>query len=176
MKYYKRVRMMFQDEAIFGRIGKLYKCWAFKGYRPTVLHQKIREYQHLFGAVDPLSGDSCFRIYSHCDTVTMNHYLSELSKDFKDDYILLICDNAGWHISKDLVIPDNIEIIHIPPYTPEMNPVEQIWDEMREKHFANAFFDSLKQVVDTLCYAVQSLLHDTIFSITYRDWMCQQLM
>ena len=167
---------MFQDEAIFGRIGKLYKCWAWNGYRPTVLQQKVRKYQYLFGAVEPLTGESCFRIYSHCDTVIMNHYLQEMSKEFADDYILLVCDNAGWHNSKGLIIPDNIELIFIPPYTPEMNPIEQIWDEIREKSFANIYFSSLEQVVDTLCAAVQSLLNATIASITYRKWMCEQFI
>jgi len=167
---------MFQDEAIFGRIGKVYKCWAFNGYRPTVLQQKVREYRYLFGSVDPFTGDSCFMIYSHCDTIIMNHYLRQLSEKFNDDYILLVCDNAAWHKAKGLIIPDNIELIHIPPYTPEMNPIEQIWDEIREKHFANIFFISLKQVMDILCCAIQALLKVTICCITYRKWMCQQLM
>jgi len=167
---------MFQDEAIFGRIGKLYKCWAWNGYRPTVLQQKIREYRYLFGAADPLAGDGCFRIYSHCDTVIMNHYLQELSEQFKDDYILLVCDNAGWHKSKDLLIPCNIEIIYIPPYTPEMNPIEQIWDELREKHFANVYFNSLKQVVDKLCSAIQSLCNVTIQGIISRNWVGEQFI
>ena len=167
---------MFQDEAIFGRIGKLYKCWAFNGFRPTVLQQKVREYQYLFGTIEPLTGSSCFRIYSHCDTVIMNHYLQELSREFKDDYILLVCDNAAWHKSKGLIVPDNIELIHIPPYTPEMNPIEQIWDELREKHFANHTFNTLKQVVDRLCVAVQSLANNTILCITKRNWICEQLL
>ena len=167
---------MFQDEAIFGRIGKMYKCWAFEGYRPTVVSQKIREYRYLFGSVDPFTGDSYFMIYSHCDTTVMNHYFKQLSEHFKDDYILLVCDNAAWHKSKGLIIPNNIELIHIPPYTPEMNPIEQIWDEIREKHFANIYFKSLKLVVDTLCLAVQSLTKDTIWSITYRKWMGKYLM
>lgn len=167
---------MFQDEAIFGRIGKMYKCWALKGFRPTVIQQKIREYRHLYGAVEPLTGESCFRIFSHCDTECMNAFLNELSVQFIDDYILLICDNALWHKSKGLVIPSNIELMHIPPYTPEMNPIEQVWDEMREKHFANHTFDSLKQAVDQLCNAVNSLQPDTIMSITYRAWLFEQLI
>lgn len=165
---------MFQDEAIFGRIGKILKCWALKGCRPTVFQQKVRQYRYMFGTVEPMTGESCFRIYTHCDTITMNHYLKELSEDFKDDYILLVCDNAGWHKSKGLSIPNNIEIIHIPPYTPEMNPIEQIWDEIREKNFANYIFDTLEKVVDRLCQSVCSLLNDTVSSITYRNWMCEQ--
>ena len=167
---------MFQDEAIFGRIGKVLKCWAWNGRRPKVLNQKVREYRYIFGAVDPMTGDKCFRIYSHCDTVCMNHYLKELSQEFKDEYVLLVCDNAGWHNSKGLIIPDNIEIMHIPPYTPEMNPIEQIWDEIREKNFANQTFKSLTQVVDKLCEAVRSLLNFTISSITFRNWMCEQFI
>jgi putative transposase len=167
---------MFQDEAIFGRIGKLYRCWAWNGFRPAVIRQKIREYCYLFGAVEPLTGESCFRIISHCDTVCMNVYLKELSAQFKDDYILLVCDNAGWHKSKGLIIPDNIEIIYIPPYTPEMNPIEQIWDDIREKHFANHTFNSLKQAVEQLCNAVQKLTYDTIISITFRTWMLRQFI
>jgi hypothetical protein len=172
--HYEKVRLMFQDEAIFGRIGKLYKCWALGKYRPIVHQQKIRQFRHLFGAVDPLSGESCFRIFSHCDTICMNVYLRELSSQFKDDYILLICDNAAWHKSNGLIVPDNIEIMHIPPYTPEMNPIEQVWDEIREKHFANHTFDSLKQATDQLCKAVRSLQSVTISSITYRTWMLEQ--
>jgi putative transposase len=165
---------MFQDEAIFGRIGKLYRCWVWGKHRPVVHQQKIREFQYLFGAVEPLTGESCFRIFSHCDTVCMNVYLKELSNRFKDDYILLICDNAVWHKSKGLSVPNNIEIMHIPPYTPEMNPIEQIWDEIREKHFANHTFDSLLQATDQLCKAVQLLHYATISSITNRIWMCEQ--
>jgi hypothetical protein len=76
-----------------------------------VLQQKVREYRYLFGAADPLTGDKCFMIYSHCDTVTMTHYLCQLSEMYKDDYILLPCDNAAWHKAKGLVIPHNIELI-----------------------------------------------------------------
>jgi putative transposase len=165
---------MFQDEAVFGRIGKIVKCWAWNGCRPTVLQQKIRQFRYVFGAVDPLSGAKSFRIYSHCDTVTTNHYLKELSNDFKDDYILLVCDNAGWHKSKGLEVPDNIEIIYIPPYTPEMNPIEQIWDELREKNFANKTFSSLKLLIDEVCISLRSLPDFIISSITYRKWMCKQ--
>jgi hypothetical protein len=168
---------MFQDESIFGRINNLVKCWVFGGNeRPIVAKQLVRQFKHLFGAVDPLSGDSCFRIFSHCDTVCMNVYLQELSNDFKDDYILLACDCAGWHKSKELIIPNNIEIIHIPPYTPEMNPQEQVWDEIKEKHFSNQIFSSLTDVVDRLCEAVNTLPNELLQSITYRSWMCEQLM
>ena len=169
----KHVRLMFQDEAAFGRIGRLVRCWSKKGSRPIVPRHNVREFRYLFGAADPQTGDSCFRIYSHCDTVCMSHFLAELSQQFADDIILLVCDNATWHKAKSLVVPKNIVITHIPAYTPEMNPIEQLWDEIREKNFANQHFASLKDVIDRLCHAVRALASETIKSITGRKWVCK---
>ena len=165
---------MFQDESVFGRINNIVKCWAFGKARPTVFKQLVREFRYLFGAVDPLTGDSCFRMFSHCDTICMNVFLKEMSNDFKDDYILLICDNASWHKSKGIVLPNNIEIMHIPPYTPEMNPIEQIWDEIKEKYFSNHIFSSIEEVMDRLCDAVKSLHNELVYSITNRSWVGEQ--
>jgi transposase len=168
---------MFQDEAIFGRIGKMHKCWIWdNGNRPIIKSQKIREYRYLYGATDPLTGESCFRIISHVDTVCMNAYLKELSEQFSETYVLLVCDNAGWHKSHGLIIPNNIELIFIPPYTPEMNPQEQVWDEIREKYFANRFFASLEDAVQMLCEAVQGLKTSTLSSLTCRHWICEQFI
>ena len=69
----------------------------------------------------------------------MNIFLKELSKTYKNDMILLVCDGATWHKSKGLRIPENIEIMHIPPYTPEMNPIEQIWKQIRTMGFKMNF-------------------------------------
>jgi putative transposase len=79
-------------------------------------------------------------------------------------------DNARWHTSKELIIPANIEILHIPPYTPEMNPIEQIWKELR-KGFSNKFFTSLNDVINNLENEVKNLTHETVISITCRDWI-----
>ena len=76
----KTVRLMFQDEAGFGRINKPKYCWCRKGIRPSVPCHHIREYRYAYGAVEPLTGDSFFYVMSHCDTVCMNGFLRELSK------------------------------------------------------------------------------------------------
>jgi len=168
---------MFQDEAIFGRIGKVYRCWVWgKSKRPIIHNQKIRQYQYLYGSTDPQTGDSCFRIISHLDTACMNAYLKELSMQFADEYILLVCDNAAWHKSHGLVVPHNIELMFIPSYTPEMNPQEQVWDEIREKYFANQRFDSLEEAINRLCKAVQEMKPDKLLSITCRAWIGEQFI
>ena len=132
---------------------------------------KIREYVYAYGAIDPLNGDSSFIVAGGCNTEWTNLFLAELSKQFPDDYILLCGDNASWHKSKNLVIPDNIEFFFIPAATPEMNPIEQIWDEVKEKDFANYLFRTLDKVVDQLCISVNNLDSETIKSITGRDWI-----
>ena len=127
----KIVRIMFQDEAGFGRINKPKYCWSRKQVRPSVPSHHVREYRYVYGAVEPLSGENFFLVLSQCDTVNMNVFLEYLSEQYEDDIILLICDGAVWHKSKGLDIAKNIKIGHIPPYTPEMNPIEQIWKQIR---------------------------------------------
>ena len=162
---------MFQDEAGFGRINKPKYCWCQKGFRPAVPCHHIREYRYVYGAVEPKTGESSFLICPSCNTECMNLFLQNLSKEFAEDYILLVCDGARWHDSKKLIIPSNIQLLHIPPYTPEMNPIEQIWEELREKGFRNEVFSSLNQVVDRLCQTITALTKETISSITGRDWI-----
>ena len=168
---YQNVRLMFQDEAGFGRINKPKYCWCEKGIRPSVPCHHIREYRYAYGAVEPATGDSFFLVLPYCNSDWMSVFLDELSKQFPDDLILLCCDGAAWHKAKKLQIPDNIELFYIPPYTPEMNPIEQIWKELRKLGFRNEVFATLEKVVDRLCDTICALTNDTIRSITGRDWI-----
>lgn len=165
-----KIRLMFQDEAGFGRINKPKYCWCEKGTRPSVPCHHIREYRYAYGAVEPLTGESCFLIMPYCNTVCMNLFLRELSNQFPDDIVLLCCDSAAWHKSKMLDIPENIVLFYIPPYTPEMNPIEQIWKEIRKLGFKNEVFLSLDMVVDRLCLTICSLLPQFISHVTARAW------
>ena len=162
---------MFQDEAGFGRINKPKYCWCKKGVRPSVPCHHIREYCYAYGAVDPLSGDGCFLAMPYCNTDCMNIFLRQLAKDFPDDYILLCCDGAAWHKSGTLSVPENVELFFIPPYTPEMNPIEQSWKEIRKRGFRNEVFATLGKVMDRLCDTICSLSNQVISSITARDWI-----
>jgi len=167
-----KVRLMFQDEAGFGRINKPKYCWCYPGLRPGVPSQHIREYRYAYGAVDPLYGDSFFLVLPYSNTDCMNIFLDELSKAYSDDYIVMPCDQATWHRSKSLIIPSNIQIFYLPPATPELNPIEQIWRELR-KSFKNELFETLSDVVDRLCQAIRGLTKDTVISVTGRDWILE---
>ncbi len=117
------------------------------------------------------TGDGFFLVLPYCDTVCMNVFLEEMAKTFPDDELLLVCDGARWHRSNGLEIPENIHLTFIPPYTPEMNPIEQIWKEIRKRGFRNEAFLSLDKVIERLCDTIKNLPAAVISSITGRDWI-----
>ena len=162
---------MFQDEAGFGRINKPKYCWCKQDIRPSVPCHHIREYRYAYGAVEPLTGESFFLVMPYCNTQCMNLFLEELSKQYPDDIIILCLDGAAWHKSNMMNLPYNIRLVYIPPYTPEMNPIEQIWKEIRKRGFRNEIFATLEKVVDRLCSTICSLSCETIHSITGREWV-----
>jgi putative transposase len=164
---------MFQDEAGFGRINKPKYCWARKGVRPSVPCHHIREYRYAYGAVEPLSGESFFLVLPYNNTVCMNLFLAGLSKKYINDCIIIVLDGASWHRSNGLVIPENVKLIHLPPATPEMNPIEQIWTWIRRHGFRNEVFSTLHKVVDRLCDTIQMISKPVVNSITARNWIVE---
>ena len=97
----------------------------------------MREYTYVYAAVAPAEGKITSLILPTADTAMMNLFLEHLAKTFEDDFILMQLDQAGWHHAKDLQVPENIRLIFQPPYSPELNPMEQVWEHLREKKFPN---------------------------------------
>jgi len=164
---------MFQDEARFGRITQPRRCWAPRGVRPLVPAQFVREYTHAFTAVCPHDGTMDSLILPEVNTDTMTIFLAELARRHPDEDILLVLDGAGWHRAKDLVVPANISLLPLPPYSPELNPVEHIWDELREKWFPNFVFQSIDAVEDRLLEALATLEKDNsrVRTLTAFTWI-----
>ena len=163
---YNKVRLMYQDEAGFGRISKMSSCWAPQGIRPSIPSHYMREYRYCYGAVDAQTGDSFYLIAGGCNTEWTNEFLRQVSQAYPDDYILLVMDNAIWHKSSTL----DIELTFIPPYTPEMNPIEQVWKEIRKRGFKNKAFRTLEDVMKQLQDVIQGLEKTVIKSIVNRRW------
>jgi len=138
----------------------------------------IREYRYQYDAISPADGKLFTLVLPYTNTACVNVFLKELSRAYPNDYILLIVDNAAWHSSGALQIPENILLYPLLPYTPELNPIEMLWDEIREKGFRNEVFVSLEKVVDRLCDCVRSLMNNVarIASITHRTWFMDALM
>ena len=137
---------MFADEARFGRMNRPRPCWAHIGIRPQVASQLIREYVYLYGAVSPKDGTCVYLIMPAPDTECFQIFLDILGKKYPRHLILLFVDGAGNHQSDELVIPANIMLHLLPPYSPELNPQENLWDEIREKIFKNYALKSMNDV------------------------------
>ena len=142
----RRLRIMFGDEARFGRMNRPRPCWAPIGIRPEVACQLIREYVYLYGAVSPKDGTCVYLIMPAPDTECFQIFLETLAKKYPKDFILLFVDGAGNHCSDELEIPANIILHLLPPYSPELNPQENLWDEIREKIFKNYALKSMDDV------------------------------
>jgi transposase len=160
---------MVQDEARFGRITQPVRCWAPAGMRPCTPQQIVRQAIYAFTAVAPKYGEMVSLILPSANTEMMTIFLEHVSKQFYDFFIVMQVDGASWHRSQHLQLPENIRLIFQPPYSPEVNPVEHIWDELREKYFSNRVFPSLDALQDHLCTAINVLSsnHNAVRSITY---------
>jgi len=162
-----------QDEGRFGRISAVRRAWAPPGVRPVAPRQIVREYIYVFAAICPELGKLSSLILPRADTDMMNIFLENLSKEFSDSFLIMIMDQAGWHFSKNIRLPDNIRCIPLPPYSPELNPVEHLWEELREKNLHNIAFDSLDSLEKTLCCGILDLMDnpDVVRSMSDFDYL-----
>lgn len=153
------VLLMASDEGRFDRTGELTSCWCPPGNtRPTVARQQVRQYVYAYATVAPALGIMCCLILSYVNTRMMNLFLLQVSKEFAQYFIILQVDRASWHRAKSLQVQEFIRLLPQPPYTPEVMPVEHVWDEIREKHFDNHIFKPLDAVENTLCEAFCNLI------------------
>jgi transposase len=169
----KPLKIFFQDEARFGRINRPQKCWAPLGIRPNVPAQIIREYTYVYGAIAPADGESCYLILPAMNGQCMTIFLQELSRRYANYFLLLVYDGAPCHSLGALNVPENMMIITLPPYSPNLNPVENNWDDMREKFFHNIVFDSMQAVEDQLVRACNyyEANPQIVYSISAWDWI-----
>ncbi len=151
---------MAQDEGRFGRISTPRRGFAPPGVRPQVPAQQVRESTYVYTAVAPSLGLMTRLLLPRADTELMNRFLEHVSATFADYFLIIQVDQAAWHRSKALVIPENIRLIYQPPYSPQLNPAEHIWEELREKYLPNRLFSSLDQLIEELCTGLNALSAD----------------
>ena len=130
---------------------------------------------YLYSAVNPKTGDDFSLILDCVDTDCMNMFLQQMSLWLDDKKAFIVMDQAGWHKAKGLVIPDNISIIHLPPYSPELNPVERLWQYMKNAVLKNRIYDTLKELEDVVCNFICSMQHQTIKTVCHVNYMSYYL-
>jgi len=168
-----RLRLMFQDEGRFGRINTPRRCWAPRGMRPSVPSQIVREYTYGYVAVSPHDGTMDSLILPEVTGHAMSIFLQEVSDRHQDEFILMVMDGAGWHKANNLRVPGNMALYFLPPYSPQLNPVEHIWDSIRENGFRNEVFNSMDGVENQLMCCLATLENDpaTVASMTGFPWI-----
>jgi transposase len=169
----RRVRLMFQDEARFGRMVRIRRCWSPAPHRPSVSNGYEREFVYVYGAVSPIEGEMDWMISRKMDTEQMTHFLSQVSTAHPEDFIVMVLDGASSHKAKALQRPENIALVALPPYAPELNPQEHVWDELREKAFPNRVFSDLAGVIRQLECGLPQLStdHESLRSLTAWPWI-----
>ena len=167
------LRLMFQDEGRFGRLSDPRRCWAPPGVRPQVGAQAVRESLYAFAALSPHDGVLDSLILPEANTAMMQLFLDEVARRHDKEFVIMLMDQAGWHTAKALRAPDNLALDWLPPYSPQCNPVEHLWEELREKHFSNRVFQSLDVVEETLITGLAALEADArrVQSLSGFDWI-----
>jgi transposase len=171
-------RLMFQDESRFGRISDHRRCWCPAPNRPICPSQVSQESIYVYGAASFPDGQFDSLVLPRCDSDCMQIFLNEISSRYSEEKMLMVMDGAGWHKSKSLEVPENIRLHFLPPYSPELNPVENIWDELKEKGFHNRVFSSLDTLEDHLVNELRKLedAPETVRSIVCWPWIINALV
>jgi len=166
----KPVALLAQDEGIFGRINPPRACWAPDGMRPKAPRQIVRAYVYVYTALCMATGKMTSLILPYANTEMMNLFLEQVAEDFKEFFVIMLIDQAGWHVAKKLNIPENIRLLPQPPHSPELNPVEHIWEDLREKAMPNKAFRSLDEVEEALCRRLKQLENDPLMVRSMTDF------
>ena len=125
---------------------------------------------YLYSAIELGTGDNLTLELPYVNTDCLNIFLDQLSKFYPNNKILLVMDGAGWHKSKKLVLPSNIEIIYLPPYSPELNPVERFWEHIKRYTIRNKIYLTLPSIKDAVANFINNLPQDdikTLCSVNY---------
>jgi hypothetical protein len=134
------VYLMFQDEALIGKMSEPRRCWAPALYRPMVDLALVRQYNYVFGDVCPATCHLDYMKAEDMKTQNMTRFLKQVSRAHTNKFVIMVVDGASTHKSQSLIIPSNVSVIIFPPYSPELNPAERIWNILRRDYFANRYF------------------------------------
>ncbi len=167
--------MWFQDEARVGQQGTLTNVWAARGSRPTVVRQTEYEWIYLFGAVNPLTGESSALLAPTVNTDYMDAHLRFISEAAGDDrHVVLVLDRAGWHVANALEVPSNITLLLLPPYSPELNPVERLWAYLKSHYLSNRVFKDYGHLFSASRKAWNALTEEKLQSICRIEWITHE--
>jgi len=168
-----QIEVWWQDEARIGQKNKITRRWAKRGTRPSAPKDQRTRWAYIFGAICPQKGTCAGLVMPYCDSQAMSEHLKEISAQVEPGaHAVVLLDQAGWHISQALRIPSNLTLLSLPSKAPELNPVENLWQFMRDNHLSNRIFQNYEDIVDHCCEAWNKIADQPwrIMSIGLRDW------
>jgi transposase len=167
------LEIWFADEARVGQKNKITRRWAKRGTRPSAPRDQRTQSASIFGAICPDQGKAAGLVLPRCTSEAMSLHLAEIAQAVAPGaHAVVLLDQAGWHQSKRLVVPHNITLLPLPAKAPELNPVENVWQFLRENWLSNRSFTSYTDILDHCCAAWNKLTEQPwrIMSIGLRDW------
>ena len=167
------IEIWFADEARIGQKNKITRRWAKRGTRPSAPQDQRTASAYIFGAICPMEGKAAALVLPACNIQAINLHLAEISAEVTPGrHAVLLLDQAGWHMSPRLKVPDNITLMTLPPKCPELNPADNVWQFMRNNWLSNRIFKSYEDILDHCCFAWNKLIDHPwrIRSIGLRDW------
>ena len=167
------IEIWWQDEARVGQKTKITRRWAKRGTRPRAPLDQRTKSAWIFGAICPARGVGAALVLPRCNTQAMQWHLDEIAIQVSPGaHAILIVDQAGWHTTGKLAIPPNITLLLLPPRSPELNPVENIWQFLGDNWLSNRIFKSYDDIVALCCEAWNKLIEQPwkIMSIGQRKW------
>jgi len=170
----KRIELWFEDEARVGLKGRTGYRWWVRGERPRGLRQIGYEWAFLFGAVRPATGESFALVLPEVSTAATQVFLDRFAATRRPDVqVVLVLDQAGWHGSRSLAVPANVTLVPLPPYAPELNPVERVWLFLRERFLSHRVLDGYDAIVEACCEAWNALTPERLRSLTAYPWIAK---
>ena len=169
----KPIEVWFQDEARVGQQGTLTRIWARRGSRPRAPRDRRYAWAYLFGAVCPERAIGAGLVLPYATTEAMGLHLAEIGRHVAPDaHAVVVLDGAGWHGTPALRTPENLTLLPLPRYSPELNPVENVWEYLQQNQLSLRVWPDYAAIVETCCTAWNALMRepDRIASITRRDW------
>ncbi len=168
----KRIELWFMDEARVGQKGRTGYRWWLRGERPRGLCDRRFDWTYLYAAVRPANGNGFALVLPEVSTAAMSTFLEQFAATIDPDaHVVLVLDQAGWHGSRQLVIPETVSLVPLPSYAPELNPVERLWLHLRERFFSHRVFDGYDEIVAACCEAWNSLTAGQLQSLCGYPWI-----
>ena len=168
------IQLWCQDEARVGQKGRGVRVWHQRGLRPEGVIDHRHASAWIYAAVRPGTDEAFALVIPEVSAAAMQVFLDRFAAGLPDAaHAALLLDGAGWHIADELTVPPNLSLIFLPPYAPELNPVERLWLFLRERHLSHRLLDDYDVIVDALCRAWNALTTERIRSLTSYPYLEQ---